>query len=323
VQADRIYPLFFDIDLKVTPQQLSDWLPYTLDAIRIIQLELRRLYTNEQDIECLIGFTEPTDKEDANGRSYKKIGLHIHWPQLFVNKSIATFIRHCVLDVIKADPQSVRLQPLNPWEDVVDLNVIQNLTLRLFGSRKVDRCACPSTDECDHPRTNCNPSNGGARGFIDAGRVYNDQNVIWVDAMGAVDEARTDAIKGDHEQILRLSLALKCNQPLSTLREGVEATIKDVAQLYDKTSRKRKGPVTNLDDPNIKLLVGFIKSYFQDVSFDPDQIKTTKHMKSIAYTIPLNTRYCINRLDEHKSNRTFMMVRKLMLRLSFTYILTC
>lgn len=68
-----------------------------------------------------------------------KTGVHVIFPNMFVNDSMALFMREAIIYALK-NTFGPRIYPCNDWEDVVDKSVYGGSGLRMIGNRKADKC---------------------------------------------------------------------------------------------------------------------------------------------------------------------------------------
>lgn len=118
-----VFKLMFDLDIK-TPTPLS--LDQQTALCRHIQTDVRRVFSGTSTgVMC----TSPS--KDVGG--LHKTGIHLVFPQVLVNSSVAMAFRAFLLQTCK-----VAFPQLGQWEDILDPAVYTSAGLRMIGSKKVD-----------------------------------------------------------------------------------------------------------------------------------------------------------------------------------------
>jgi len=119
----------------------------------------------EKKLKLYVCLTQIGNKEKF-GKMYKKFGVHLIWPNIYINTEKSLIIRRLIITKFKA--LYGERHEHNSWEDVVDESVYLQNGLRMIGSAKIFKCK-----ECrdnSKKRTNC--QNCFGKGKIDEGRIY-------------------------------------------------------------------------------------------------------------------------------------------------------
>lgn len=310
----KVFCFLLDLDFyhKIgLPQHLL------IKYIITIQKSIYNVLCNNHDTkECRTIVCLTKDKpETKNNEQYIKTGVHLYWPNVYVDKEHSLILRNIIINALE-DTYGERGSH-NTWEDVVDKIVLEQNGLRMIGSRKITNCS-----HCKTARvkiSNCNICNG--TGKQDAGRVYEPLCIL---------DGKGKDMK--HELVKINSNVYKKIQATSIRTEYTELPkVINIPEQYKVKTRITKKKKTNTDtnlfdiecdnkeclekDGKIfKMCVKFIREKFPHTS-KIDIIEIFKKGADNPYYIArTSSRYCMNINREHNSNHIYFYIDK-----SFVY----
>lgn len=154
----EFYPFFIDIDEKRCDVAWRD--VNRFGYVCVIQKCMKRFFDGrvseaELDslLQCIMCAPEKAAKPLFNddGTSYGvKIGLHLHFPNLIVDKEKALLLRaSCIAGLQRAYPFTKEDMP-DGWDGVIDSCVYEANGLRMLESLKFIKCECKSKVGCEN-----------------------------------------------------------------------------------------------------------------------------------------------------------------------------
>jgi len=154
--------------------------------------------------------TEPKDVI-INNSNFIKTGIHLIWPNVYVDKAHALILRSAMIQYLTAKSK----RPVfNEWESVFDYSVYTSSGLRMIGSRKMAKCK-----ECKGNRNkkeSCDVCFGDGR--LDEGRIY--KPIIILDGNNSV-------LISDVHNLLEDPYVMLKETSIRTYEEEVNITIKN------------------------------------------------------------------------------------------------
>jgi hypothetical protein len=182
----------------------------------------------------------------------------------------------------------------------IDINIINNPSIRMIGSVKTSPCDCKEDGDCPHPKGR--PKKGDAlKGVVPSTRKYditsndehgNQTGVIWYDIDGNVDQEYTAQHQHDHKQIILDSFVINCALPATPVAD--DTTIK-----HKPSNKKRKRGESEVGEVELEVLTSYLATYFPGDKFSPEAITKTGKDARATYYVPLTNKYCVNKLKSH------------------------
>lgn len=338
-QLTPIFRYFVDLDfaqLVGIPER------YIEATAFIVQGAIRQFYASEQNSNVLKVIVCSTNYKYVNAKNDKpemvKTGIHMLWPNIFLNRDDALDIRETILvELEKAFGK--RVHPNNTWQDVVDCSVYgtgnngtKGSGLRMIGSRKTDPCG-----QCKGKKVSRSPSGRDlpcslclGNGRVDTGRPYFPLCVLDGNGKRCVlleEEYRTNMIKLVTDTKVRTYFQEKPSEPVflipdhaprniyqPTVQRGrISKATKQASEGILKPSDPKLNKSTKVELSNtciewdvIEKLIRSIKVYSKIVIS-----KITTGALSNQYIVHATgemCRYCMNISREHVSNRIYFVI---------------
>jgi hypothetical protein len=124
-----IFKLFFDIDAKTIDAEN----PFADDLLLFIHSKVKDFFAVSQDLECIVCHSSaPKYIEDE---VLYKHGLHLIWPGVFTSSVVAMTFRTFLIEALHAESRG-EWEPLNGYEDMIDVCVFKTNGLRMVWSAK-------------------------------------------------------------------------------------------------------------------------------------------------------------------------------------------
>lgn len=327
----EVFKMFFDVDLKIK----REFMPTTTEIFKISRDIVRgvmRYYVtdNLRDDEkrdlfrTVVASTSDKDLDD----DFVKIGFHIHFINVLVNKEQALLIHAGVCSALN---KCYRLKSVTqPWEEILDTCVYEANGLRLIESDKTSACkVCNNKRSLKENCTECNQT-----GKVEENRPYTP--FFSIDGNGAPDNDFTEFLKSNQCEMIDLlsirSFAKKPNElfhryigapsyhDIEVKRNKVSKTkhvtkMKRVKDLGDdgkvfKSMNKNKKPITDkkVYDALIKAIrISLPKVYvnleIKDATYT-DRSKTSIWVRVCGE----GCNYCQNVQRDHTSNTIYFVV---------------
>lgn len=152
-----IFRYMIDVDYEDEIEMDNDCFKKIIECILFVLNEIIKM-----DIKMIVLKSATKKKTTSNGELLTKTGIHLLFPDIFVNQEIAILLRSGIIQYLIRE---FGIRPCyNTWEDVIDLAIYKNAGLRMVGSNKAEKCKeCSGREDCFQ----CNRS-----GKIDTGRDY-------------------------------------------------------------------------------------------------------------------------------------------------------
>lgn len=243
----------------------------------------------------------------------KKTGVHLIWPELFVNTDMCLDMRETVIaDLISVFGQ--RAAPFNSWRDVVDAAVYNKSGLRMLGSRKTDKCtACNGKRKADGE--DCGKC--GRMGRVDVGRPY--APLFVTNGTGRRDLLKEKEYESNYYNLL-LDCKIRSNSRDATAGYVLPEGSPTYATSEDKKGSSaakghRKTPTRHtrvqVDSPETEVLQAWFRTCPQPAFRDlivTSVLKTSKATNSYIVNVTgHNCTFCQNVGRCHRSNRIFFV----------------
>ena len=178
--------------------------PLTNDEIEIIakkiQTSLEFFLRNDLSVyerKIIVCTTGEYKTVTDHGYELKKTGIHIIWPNVYVDVLHAKYLRSVIIQYLS---QHHTLRPsYNPWEDVIDYAVYSSSGLRMKGSSK--KIKCPLCKNKKDKVEYCEVCYGEGKKLEGNGRIYMPSLVL--DGNGNVLNDELDILKNDNFEMLK------------------------------------------------------------------------------------------------------------------------
>jgi hypothetical protein len=129
-----IFKFYIDLDfLYISEINDTDLLFYTYNIQRILDYLIDNTSTNKNISKCVVCLSQPCSKKNLI-----KMGVHLMFPNLLLNKETALLIRNIIVEYFKNTFYSN--EHMN-WEDIIDETVYKQNGLRMLGSSKIEKCS--------------------------------------------------------------------------------------------------------------------------------------------------------------------------------------
>ena len=268
---------------------------YETDVISIKQISvivntIQEIIHEYFGINKVIICGSDSKKVVINSDEYIKSGFHLVWPDIWVTRTTAKELR--LLFIKRLQSEYGERDPVNSWEEVVDLAVYEENGLRMIGCRKIGVCKnCKNKKEA---RENCGTCSG--TGKIDENRVYSPKNVL-----NGTDIYLDKLISDTFFKVSETSIYNYLFYPATK-------TIKELIFSVPKTIKKKPASkVSKSDDETLKI-EKFIKSNYKQNYSDVYVKKVTKVDDSI-YFVDIENNFCMNVNRNHTSSGVYFQIK--------------
>jgi len=266
------FKLYFDFDMLFELNNASTL--QDLDPMFVeIQKCINAAFTETNQKTMYIGSAGVSDKQ-KDGVTYSKLGLHIFWPDLYVDKETLCAVRNYLVEQL-SPIQNLK----NPWSDVIDIQVCKSPSCRMFGSAKLENCPCKG--KCYHKGK-----------MVDVGRIYK------------LKMTYTPNFKIQYQD-LPLSKVLK----LASLREELPASKCELEEYKEKSKKRTKDAPNEDEELAVKNIIKFLCS-----KTDGENISSiTKGKKSFTVEINVRfcyNKYFVDGDGIHGSNKSYIEINK-------------
>lgn len=273
------FKMFSDLDFK-SKDKLSD--DYILSVLNCIQDSIYFLYnTNINLIVC----TTKDKNVMVNGEVYIKQGIHLHWPDIIVDKKNALIIRELILHKLI---NTFGEREYNKWEDVVDLCVYTTNGIRMIGSSK-----------CSYDNYN------GKKQFVDEGIIYFPTMIL---------DCNKNILHNKLEELLNNTLVMIKTISIQT-NETLLTEIKNYPEGLNKSFECKECESTPgiskklaTDSLVYQQILRFFKIHVKEYSVD--DIKRILNFDDKVYIILTKSRYCQNIGRAHNSCQIYFKLSK-------------
>lgn len=338
----NVFKLYIDLDLYADgPVDYETTIRRYISAIQevipqfLVQNTADELPLSPEMLHVLVLTAKPTECQKG-GVSKTKTGVHLVWPQIHVNQSIALQLRHGLICFMLKTFEERMGTLENAWCDVIDESVYTSSGLRMIGSRKAQTCkVCDGHGFIRYPENECTECLGW--GKIDLGRVYHLREVMNHKGELLLDDYVQKLRDDKPFRVLETSVRTLLESPnvhvvsvnppwfdgrpaevqikrkkKSEYPFGHQRTQADKAGLATKES----GPFTKLDrdiDDRYDAIVNCIHRIFPDCykHVAISDILEYGEMGSLChrYVARTNERYCLNIAATHTSNTIYFVIR--------------
>lgn len=195
-------------------------------------------------------------------------GIHIHWPNIIVNKTIALSLR----DVIIANLNNLNFNNINNWENIIDNTIYKTNGLRMIGSDKYDKIEKKSEKRIYWPITVLTPN---------------------------IDDNYLNKLKNDYYVLVK-NTSIKTNFDITNIKE-IETISEDTTNnnIVNKNIEDWEIEyIKNFFDNNISLI---IKQYNSKI------ITSICKTPFNNFLIKTKSKFCQNINKEHKSCGIYFM----------------
>lgn len=306
-----IFRFFLDLDFF---QEIGLPHPTLLKYIVTMQKAMYTILSHNHDVKetRVIACITKNKSVVKNNTEYVKTGVHVYWPDVYINIEYALIFRVIILDYL--EEQYGERGNHNTWADVIDKTVLERNGLRMIGSRKLNQCThCKSLKVFKSQCTVCDGT-----GKIDECRIYEPWCVI--DGKGKelkneLNKLKQNAIKKIKETSIQSDL--KELPKTFTIPEKYMMLVKKKKQakvnnkktsLFDIECNNKESLEKN--SKSFKMAASFIRDVFPHPSYI-DIIEIFKHGKeTFSYIVRTSSRYCLNINREHHSNHVYYVIEK-------------
>lgn len=293
--------------------------------IATIQDALNQLFgkqLNSYELRVIISTTTSKKIKKCN-KSYIKTGIHLIWPNLYIDTAKGLLIRKAVIQYLEYK-HGKRPEP-NTWEDVVDKCVFTTNGLRMVGSSKMSTCS--SCKDKEKKRIHCDKCNGNGR--MNEGRAY--LPIAVIDGLGTLLEKDiNDFQKNTFKMIKNTSIRLSEKAVINVkFIEPLPSWFNADKKLVNLNNKKKKeiGQETELEyTSKEEKKFKYIKK-FDETTEEYNIIKTYipllmgRHYENIKilgiylcgttkqyYIVRTDSHYCLNKKGEHSNNHIYFVI---------------
>lgn len=315
-----IFRYFIDIDYydyhELSLQQIRE-------LTKDIQNALKPFLEDQLDIfkrRVFVCVCDDPKKEEVDGKLISKTGIHLHWPDIFVDSNQAFILRSAILQYLenKNGPTNFKT-----WDDFIDESVYKGSGLRLLGSRKAQPCKqCKGKKGKKEECIECN-----GIGKLDLGRIYKLKFIL--DGFNNEEILLLKELKQNFYSILKRttikSLEEKSNISLDFYPNWFDPLrYKNKSKKRKNTNKKSKNKKINFeehselqfrkkiseDDERFSLVIDFLNKWLPKEYEKPiDTIDLYLcGEKTNFYVINTRFHYCMNKQDEHSSNHIYFYI---------------
>ena len=159
-----VFKFYIDLDfLYVNEISDNEIIFYTYNIQRILDYIIDNSSTNKNISKCVVCLSQPSTKKNLI-----KMGVHLMFPNLLVNKETALLIRNIIVEYFKNTFYS---NEYIKWDEIIDETVYKQNGLRMLGSSKIEKCV-----SCKNKKGECLKCYGTKK--IDVNRYYTAKYII-------------------------------------------------------------------------------------------------------------------------------------------------
>lgn len=318
----KIFRYFIDIDYydyhELSLQQIRE-------LCKDIQNALKPFFEDQLDTHqrrLLVCVCDDAKKEEVDGIMSMKTGIHLHYPDIYVDSQQAILLRSAIVQYLenKNGPTNIK-----SWEEFIDIAVYKGSGLRLLGSRKAQTCkTCKGKKG---KREECIDCTG--YGKIDLGRAYSLKFILDGfnnEEIGLLNELNKNfysvlkeaSIKSTEEKsniLLDEKIYPDWFDPLKYKYEkkrkvkqntSNKKTIKNFEEHSELHFRKK----INDEDERFTLLIDFMNKWLPKNYETPLENVDLYQCGEKTNFYVMNTRmhYCFNKGEEHGSNHIYFYI---------------
>jgi hypothetical protein len=244
--------------------------------------------------------------KEKHGAKCPKVGLHLTYPGIPVNKSGNMLVRRKAVVALEekftngkiplpGGRGSVKL--VESFSDVYDAAVARAPTQRMLGSSKLEFCKCKSKkEEC--PSTHF-------KGRYDAGRMERLFTILNKDGSDNVED--TNHYKQDVEACLKkLSLILN-TQGKPPIAPDIDEEFESNRFAVEEGRKAAERKSEDADADAVDALEALREIYWPNRTFSAG---AQYDKKSKTYVVRFTQKFCANKMCEHGNNGTYMVVNR-------------
>lgn len=331
-----VFRYFMDLDFK-QPAALP---PRSMEAAAFVVCRtLRRFWPGKAEgdafFRCMVSTTdykEEPARPGSEAAAKVKSGVHLIWPEIFVNDAMALDIRESVIADLQ-DTFGPRTEPaMNHWGDVVDLTVYKGSGLRMIGSNKTVECVACKRKGVDADGKTCRACGGNKT--VDAKRPY--MPLCALDGAGRRDSVKeAEYLKSFYAVVLESTI--RCHLPevpdtgfrlpegaptfascsgAARRAGGASGTARGASSGPAKGASASGGAAKNkidLSSSEAQMLQVFLRSsmgggtVYKGVGLQ-SLVVNAKRSKYLANVQGPNATFCLNVDRCHRSNRAYFEV---------------
>lgn len=335
ISENRTEIFRFLVDIDYIDEQ-----PLTNDEIEIIakkiQTGLEFFLRNDLSIserKIIVCTTGEYKTVSDHGFDLKKTGIHIIWPNVYVDVLHAKYLRSAIIQYLS---QHHTLRPsYNPWEEVIDYAVYSSSGLRMKGSSK--KVKCPSCKGKKDKVEYCETCYGEGKLIEGNGRVYmpslildGNRNVL-NDELNILTNDNFEMLKqtsirtfDTERNIKRLSnedypawfdankLMEHLEKPSTKRKKKKKNTIVSFSDIMKKQKGMKRKIILSHDSTEFLAINKFIKNLFSNHAEYKDQnikdIFQCGPKKKRYYVIQTDSQYCQNVGRNHNTNHVWFLL---------------
>lgn len=317
---------------------------YVLNVVTTIQEIVTDFYESDVDTTVIVLETE-TKKVVKHDQEMIKTGIHLIFPYVITHKQNCLLLRNAFIQ--KLSDKFGKREYYNTWEDVVDEAIYKGSGLRMVGSRKMTNCACkrkvPGCTDCiggkiDEGRV-YEPTYVLTNGkkneellylikdrFTEKVMMTSIVPQIIKETVEKVDDGKSNRTENKnftevirlpavhkmvipewfHESNFKFESAIRKNKRLGQIlpSRAERSLVAEITSNFRKTTLDRR-------DPRVDAIQKYIRNgkNMPDVYTKISVIQMTHYDNgSEFYWVYPDTRFCLNRGEEHVSNRIYFHV---------------
>lgn len=297
-QKTPIFKFFIDLDFKLKFELTLENKQEIVVKIQSILKEALIFTSQESNFFCIV-----SSCNNLNIGGEIKNGIHLIFPFIFVNKSMAIKIRNILVQGLYNNVNEET--SLLEWEKIIDESVYTKSGLRIMFSYKYDKCIYCS--EKTLKKINCdkcqNKKNIYSRPYYPILNLDNDGNIITIKndiSLITISNMFLFSIRSNEKNI-----NIDFNNPLPTWFNS------EINLVSNEETQMRLGKdysiINNCD------IYNYIEKYIKEFWHVYKNIKITTIYKSIFrnqinFSFRTNCHYCFNIGKEHKSNHVWFVL---------------
>jgi len=318
----KIFRYFIDIDYydyhELSLQQIRE-------LCKDIQNALKPFFEDQLDTyqrRLLVCVCDDAKKEEVDGIMTMKTGIHLHYPDIYVDSQQAILLRSAIVQYLenKNGPTNIK-----SWEDFIDIAVYKGSGLRLLGSRKAQ--SCKTCKGKKGKREECMDCTG--YGKIDLGRAYSLKFIL--DGFNNEEIGLLKELNTNFYSILK-EASIKSNEEKSNIILDSKTFPDWFDPLKYKNEKKTKVKQKNSNKQKIRNFEEHSELHFRKKINDEDQryILLVDFMnkwlpkkyetplenidlylcgeKSNFYVMNTRMHFCFNKDEEHGSNHIYFYI---------------
>lgn len=276
----EVFKFFSDLDfINHEPMSKEE----LIKIVHTIQDALYYMFGKNHNVIVCTTNEKIVVKDSTN---YIKQGVHLHWPKLFVNVQNSLLVRYLIIHKLKTT--FGERDPINTWDDVVDLTVYKNNGIRMVGSSK-----------CSYDRS------GGKTELIDDKRIYKPEFII--DSHNQIlDQELNKLLSDTHNMIVETSIQLTSGEltEIVNIPEFLKQPKNDECEECEEPLSKRISSNSIIYQEIVRFFKIHVKNY------SADDIKKILNFDDKVYIILTKSKYCQNIERSHNSCQIYFKLSK-------------